>query len=186
MALSEKTISIISITVTLIGVPLAAWLSYVYACLGFKEQAIESKTVEMFEAKNRLISDLTTYGIIVRDLGQKAGMKFNKTDGGDLTTTDAIPNPEAFFTSIYEQTQIHEWIVNDTIRLRELGFDILLEKHDPKAYQALVQFCLFKSTYLDKAQKAELIGKQLLHTDTIKSITSITKDEIRAFVTLNS
>ena len=185
MDTSDK-LAIAAISVSVVLLPLGSWLSYLYACRGFTKQIIESKTVEMHEAKNRLVSDLTTYGIIVRDLGQKAGMKFSKTNGSGLTTTDVIPDPEALFSSIYEQTQIHEWIVNDTIRLRELGFDMFLEKHDPNVYEALVQFCLFKSAKLDKAQNAKLIGEQFLRSGKINSLASITKEQIREFVTSNS
>ena len=90
MDISDK-LAIIAITVSVVILPLGSWLSYLYACRGFKTQIIESKTVQMYEAKNRLVSDLNTYGIIVRDLGQKAGMTFFKTNGGNLTTTDVIP-----------------------------------------------------------------------------------------------
>jgi hypothetical protein len=108
-----------------------------------------------------------------------------KTFGGSkvvaaLTKANPLSDPEGLFAKIY-QTGIHDDIVNDVARLKELGFYILLEKRDPTAHDALLNFRLNQEA-LTPAEKGQLIGTCFLKNDVKTKLASISRDDIRSFV----
>ncbi len=157
---------------SLIMIFVAACLSHYSAVRVFRQQNIETKTMQLLDAKKRFDQDLTFYGQLVRTIGERdLGMDFN---------TRIIPNPDAFFLKVFE-TGIHDLIVTDVMRLRELGFDIFLESYDPSAQKAFKMFFL-KQQNLSDAKKAELVGRFFLENGFQAKLAAISYNDIHSFI----
>ena len=167
-------ISLLALAVNLfILTPFAVWLSYSFAVRQFKTEQIETKVDLFCESQRQLDHDLTFYCRLLKTFG---GSEFL----AGLTAAEPLSDPEDLFDKIY-QTGIHDDIVKDVTRLRELGFYILLENRDPIAHDALLNFRLNQET-LTSAEKGQLIGTCFLKNDVKTRLASISRDEIRSFV----
>jgi hypothetical protein len=156
----------------LLGVPLSAWLSYHYAVKVFRLQEIETKAAQWYDAKVRLDHDLTLYGRVVRTIGEtELGVGFN---------TRPIPEPDRFFMKVFD-TGIHDLILSDVTRLRDLGFDVFLEAQDSTVNEALLMFIL-KQDQLTSAKRAELIGRCFLENGVQARLSTISREDIWAFL----
>jgi len=172
MSISDY-LALAALLISIIAVPGAAWLSHVSAVRVFRYQNIETKSAQLFEAKKRFDQDLILYGQLVQTIGvSHLGADFNKKP---------LPDPEAFFTTIF-QTGIHGLIITDVMRLRDLGFDILLETRDPSIQEALKLFLLNQQT-LSEAKRAELVGRYFLENGVQARLAAISYEDIRSFVT---
>ena len=165
-------LALCALVVSILMVPVAAWFSHRSAVKVFKLQEVETRTAQLFDAKCRLDHDLALYGRLVRTIGERdLGVGFNARP---------LPDPDGFFAKIFD-TGIHDLILSDANRLRELGFDVFLETHDSSINEALVMFFL-KQNNLTSAKKAELIGRCFLENGVHAKLASISREDIRSFL----
>ena len=168
LSLCALAISILSILM----VPVAAWLSHRSAVTVFRLEQEESKVDQLYQAKCRLDHDLTLYGRLVRTIGE--------TDLGADFNTHPIPDPDAFFEKVFD-TGIYDLVLSDVSRLQELGFDLFLKIHDSEAHDAFIVFCLSQKE-TESAKKAELIGRCFLEKGVQDRLGAITRGDIRKFL----
>jgi hypothetical protein len=166
-------LALVALLVSLLGIPVAAWLSHVFAVREFRSERVETKVDLLCQARRQLDHDLGTY--------QRLMMTFGGTElAPALAGKKLLSDPECLFGKIYD-VGIYDDIVSDVARLRELGFDILLEKCCPTAHDALVNFRRKQET-LTPAEKGQFIGTCFLKNDIKTKLASISRDEMRSFV----
>ncbi len=175
IALGALIISAIS----LLGVPLSAYLSYRYGVRLFRHETEETRITQLYEAKARLDHDLALYGALVHTFAKELGMASTTTDGKHFAVTAKIADPETFFTRVFN-TGIHDQIVRDVERLRELGMDVFLAHHDPLVHESLAVFSLEQKD-LTPPKKAESIGRLFLENGVQGRLAAISRNDLRSF-----
>lgn len=173
-------IAIAALCVSIIGVPLGAYLSHRSAVRVFRHETIETRVAQLYDVKTRLDHDLTLFGRLVHTFAKDAGLASTTTDGIHFKPMGNISDPEAFFRKIYD-TGIHDRIVGDVERLRELGLDRFLKNHDPIIHESFEVFCL-KQEDLAPAKRAELIKLLFWDNGVRDKLAMISKEDLRAFI----
>jgi len=164
-----------ALVISIVAVPLSAYLSFLYAKKSFKYEMKEQKILEMINAKERFIIDIDLFGKTAKSIAE---YEF----GTNFSEKSYVEDYEVFYNKLYKMGLV-QILYNDIETLNSKNFDLFLSIYDQILYDGYKSFELSRNnTDITDTKRAHLVYQVFFENKLKERLIKILDKDIRNFL----